>query len=134
MGTMKGLLKEFETFALRGNAVDLAVGVVIGAAFAQITNTLANTILTPLVGLIIGGFDISSLAVPLLGDVVLQYGLFLQAIVNFVLIAAALFVFVKFFNALIYRRNEKREETTPPPPNPEIVLLTEIRDALKSKS
>lgn len=131
---MKGLLKEFETFALRGNAVDLAVGVVIGAAFAQITNTLANTILTPLVGLIIGGFDISSLAVPLLGDVVLQYGLFLQAIVNFVLIAAALFVFVKFFNALIYRRNEKREETTPPPPNPEIVLLTEIRDALKSKS
>ena len=129
---MKGLFKEFETFALRGNAVDLAVGVVIGAAFAQITNALANNILTPIVGLLIGGFNISNLAVPLLGGAVLQYGLFLQAVLNFILIAAALFVFVKFFNTVTRRRDE-RSEGTPPPPSPDVVLLTEIRDTLKAK-
>ncbi len=127
---MKGLFKEFETFALRGNAIDLAVGVVIGAAFAQITNALANNILTPLISLLIGGFDFSGLSAPLARDVILEYGLFLQAVLNFILIAFALFLFVKFFNTLVSRR-EKAEPT--PTVSKEVALLTEIRDLLRAR-
>lgn len=127
---MKGLLTEFETFALRGNAIDLAVGVVIGAAFAQITSALANNILTPFISLLIGGFDFSGLSVSLARDVVLEYGLFLQAVLNFILIAFALFLFVKFFNTLVRRRAQKEQA---PVVSKEVVLLTEIRDLLRAR-
>lgn len=125
---MKNFLKEFETFAIRGNAIDLAIGVVVGAAFGQITTSLVNHILTPFAGLFLGGFDFSTLAVPLRGDAVLQYGLFLQAVLNFFLIALALFVVVKFINRL---RIREAEEKPKPSDSPEVAVLKEIRDTLK---
>lgn len=127
---MKGFLKEFETFAVRGNAIDLAVGVVIGAAFAQITNSLVNHILTPLLSFFVGGFDFSKLTFALSEKVSLQYGLFLQALLNFILIAFVLFLFVKFFNNVILRR--RAEQPPPPAETEELKVLKEIRDRLRA--
>lgn len=124
---MKSFFKEFETFAVRGNAIDLAVGVVIGAAFGQITSTLSTNILTPIVGLLLGGYDFAKLEFDLGGSSVMQYGLFLQAVLNFVLIAFALFLLVKLFNSLT---RKKKAEEKKPAENPELKVLMEIRDAL----
>lgn len=126
---MKNFLKEFETFALRGNALELAIGVVIGAAFNQITTSLASNILTPPIGLLIGGFDFAKLAIPLGGDASLQYGIFLQAVLNFVIIALALFIFVKAINR-ITRRHRKEERALE---SAELKVLLEIRDELKKR-
>ena len=126
---MKNFFKEFETFAVKGNALDLAIGVVIGAAFGQITNTLSTNILTPIVGLLLGGYDFSKLALPLGGASTIQYGLFLQAVLNFVLIAFALFILVKAINRVTHRR--KQEEAKPKPvESEELKVLREIRDRL----
>ena len=127
---MKNLLKEFEAFAVRGNAIDLAVGVVIGAAFGQITNALSANILTPFVGLLIGGYDFSKLSLRLGGDAVIQYGLFLQAILNFILIAFALFLLVKLINRLTQRRKEEEKKAAAPLESAELKVLREIRDSL----
>lgn len=127
---MKNLLKEFETFAVRGNAVDLAVAVVIGAAFNQITSSLASNIITPPIGLLIGGFDFSKLSVHLGGDAVIQYGLFIQAVLNFLLIALALFLFLKLLNSLARKRKQEEKK---PAENPELKALLEIRDLLARK-
>lgn len=125
---MKNFFKEFETFAVRGNAIDLAVGVVIGASFGQITSTLSTNILTPFVGLLLGGYDFAKLSVNLGGSSVVQYGLFLQAVLNFVLIAFALFLLVKLFNRLT---RKKKAEEKKPAENPELKVLMEIRDELR---
>ncbi len=130
---MKNFFKEFETFAVRGNALDLAIGVVIGAAFGQITTTLANNILTPPIGALIGGFDFSKLSVTLYGNAVIGYGLFLQALLNFVIIAFALFLLVKAINRLT-RRKKQEEEKTAPTESEELKVLREIRDSLKKTS
>lgn len=127
---MKKFLKEFETFAVRGNAIDLAVGVVIGAAFNQITTSLATNILTPPIGLLLGGFDFAKLSVKLGGNSILAYGVFLQAILNFFIIALALFVIIKLLNRLT---KKQEEEKVVPPPSPEIELLKEIRDELRAR-
>jgi large conductance mechanosensitive channel len=126
---MKNLLKEFEAFAVRGNAIDLAVGVVIGAAFGQITNALSANILTPFVGLLIGGYDFSKLSLRLGGDAVIQYGVFLQAVLNFILIAFALFLLVKLINR-ITQRHKDAEKAAPPRESDELKVLREIRDTL----
>lgn len=126
---MKQFLSEFKTFALRGNAIDLAVGVVIGAAFNQVTTSLANNILTPPIGLLIGGVEFSKLAVPLGGKATLQYGLFLQALLNFLIIAVALFIFVKIINTLV--RKQTQEKKPAPSDSPELSVLKEIRDAVR---
>jgi len=131
---MKSFLKEFETFAVKGNAIDLAVGVVIGAAFGQITNALSTNILTPFVGLFLGGYDFSTLSVHLLGDAQIQYGLFLQACLNFVLIAFALFLLVKLINRMTHKKKmeEKRDAAAAKPvESAELQVLREIRDELK---
>jgi large conductance mechanosensitive channel len=125
---MKNFFKEFETFAIRGNALDLAVGVVIGAAFGQVTTALANNILTPVIGVFLGGFNFATLAIPLRGDAVLGYGLFLQAVINFIIIAFALFLLVRSLNQLLHKR---KEEEMKPAENPELKVLMEIRDALE---
>jgi len=130
---MKNFVKEFEAFAVRGNALDLAIGVVIGAAFGQITNTLSTNILTPFVGLIIGGYDFSKLSINLLGDANIQYGLFLQAILNFILIALALFLFVKAINRMT-RKKEQQDNKAKPVESEELKVLKEIRDRLKNTS
>ncbi len=129
---MKNFLKEFETFAVRGNAIDLAIGVVIGAAFGQITNALSTNILTPFVGLFLGGYDFSTLSVTLLGDAELQYGLFLQAVLNFILIAFALFLLVKLINRLTRRKKEEEQKATPVE-SEELRVLKEIRDSIRKE-
>ena len=125
---MKSFLKEFETFVMRGNAIDLAVGVVIGAAFNQVTTALATNVLTPPIGLLLGGVDFSKLALPLGGTAVLQYGILLQAVVNLIIIAFALFLLIKGINRLV--RKQKKEEK-PPAENAELKVLMEIRDTLQ---
>lgn len=127
---MKGFFEEFKQFAMHGNALDLAVGVVIGAAFNQITTSLANNVLTPPVGLLFGGVNFSKLTIPLGGSAVISYGLFLQAILNFVIIALVLFLLVKGLNHLTRKRKEEEKK---PAENPELKVLLEIRDSLRAR-
>jgi large conductance mechanosensitive channel len=127
---MKNFFKEFETFAVRGNALDLAIGVVIGAAFGQVTNSLSTNILTPFVGLVLGGHNFSNLSITLLGDAKIQYGLFLQALLNFVLIALALFLMVKLINRLT-SKHQQEEDQAKPIESAELLVLKQIRDELK---
>lgn len=129
---LRNFFKEFETFAIKGNALDLAIGVVIGAAFGQVTNSLSTNVLSPIVGLLLGGYDFSKLSVTLLGDARLQYGLFLQAVLNFIIIAFALFLIVKLINRLT-RKKEVEEAKPKPVESDELRVLKEIRDSLITK-
>ena len=132
---MKSFLEEFKTFALRGNVVDLAVGVVVGAAFATVTNSLVNHVITPPIGLLMGGIDFSKLGIPLGGEAVIGYGLFLEAILNFIITAFALFLFIRFINRLVQlARKNKEEEELLGRKTDEVRLLEEIRDLLKKPS
>jgi len=130
---------EFKEFAMRGNVVDLAVGVVIGAAFGKIVSSLVDNIIMPPIGFVIGGIDFSDLVLKIgnpvadatgkvTGGVILRYGAFLNTILQFIIVAIAIFLVVKLMNRLI-----RREEAAPAPPPPEVVLLAEIRDILKAK-
>lgn len=119
------MIKEFKDFIMRGNVLDLAVAVVFGAAFGAIINSLVNDIFMPIIGVIIGGVDFSSLAVTV-GSAQINYGLFIQAIVNFLAIALCLFFVVKSANKF----RKPVEEEAPAKPD-DIVLLEEIRDLLK---
>lgn len=128
-------LDEFKAFAVRGNVIDLAVGVVIGAAFGKIVTSLVNDLITPPLGLLIGGVDFSRLSVTLraahdnVAAVTLNYGAFIQTVINFLIISFAIFVVVRLINRL--KRHEAEAPKLPPAPSPEEVLLTEIRDALR---
>ena len=128
-----GMLSEFKAFAMRGNVMDLAVGVVIGAAFGKIVTSLVDQVIMPPIGMLIGGVDFSSYKWILQpagadgkGEVALQYGAFLNTIIQFLIVALAIFIVVKIMNRMI-----RKEEAAPAPPSPEAVLLTEIRDLLK---
>ena len=129
------MLKEFKEFAVKGNAVDMAVGIIIGAAFGKIVSSLVNDVIMPPIGLLIGGVHFSGLAFTLkkaVGDtpaVVVGYGQFVQTVVDFTIIAFAIFVAVKVINTL--KRKEEEAPKLPPEPPREEVLLTEIRDLLK---
>ena len=131
---MKKLLEEFKAFVMRGNVLDLAVGVIIGGAFGKIVTSLVNDIFMPIIGMIIGNVDFSSLEIKL-GESVegaeqaaIRYGMFIQEIVNFLIIALCIFMVIKVINKM----QKKKEEAPAPAPEPtkEEVLLTEIRDAL----
>ena len=129
---MKKLLEEFKAFVMRGNVLDLAVGVIIGGAFGKIITSLVNDIFMPIIGMIIGNVDFSSLEIKL-GESVegaeqaaIRYGMFIQEIVNFLIIALCIFMVIKVVNKL----QKKNEEAPAPEPTKEEVLLTEIRDAL----
>ncbi|QRG79508.1 large-conductance mechanosensitive channel protein MscL [Citrobacter sp. R56] len=131
------IIKEFREFAMRGNVVDLAVGVIIGAAFGKIVSSLVADIIMPPLGLLIGGIDFKQFAVTLRaaqGDipaVVMHYGVFIQNIIDFVIVAFAIFMAIKLINQL----NRKKEEpAAAPAPTKEEVLLTEIRDLLKEQN
>jgi large conductance mechanosensitive channel len=128
------MIKEFRDFVLRGNVLDLAVAVVMGAAFGAIITSLVNDIIMPLVGVLLGGVDFSSLSV-MVGDAVIAYGKFIQAIVNFLFIALALFFVIKSINSTQKRLTKEKEAApaAPPAPPEDIVLLREIRDLLKSR-
>jgi large conductance mechanosensitive channel len=129
------LLDEFKKFAMRGNVVDLAVGVVIGAAFGRIVTSFVNDVLMPPIGLLVGGVDFSGLAVMLKaaeGDtpaVLWRYGAFIQTIVDFAIIAFAIFLVVKAMNSM-----QKKQEAAPAAPPAEVALLTEIRDELRRRA
>ena len=121
-------ISEFKAFAMRGNVIDLAVGVVIGAAFGKIVSSLVEDVIMPGVGALIGGFDFKALAVQI-GAAKITYGKFLQACVDFVIIAASIFVAVK----LIHHLRRKAEEKPAAPPPRQEQLLEEIRDLLKKQ-
>ncbi|ABO66601.1 MULTISPECIES: large conductance mechanosensitive channel protein MscL [Geobacillus] len=124
---------EFKKFAIRGNVIDLAVGVIIGGAFGKIVSSLVNDIIMPLVGLLLGGIDFSNLSWKV-GKAVVKYGAFIQTVVDFLIIAFSIFLFVKLINKL-YERVKKQEEMeeTEPTLTKEEELLTEIRDLLKQQ-
>ncbi|MDF2934749.1 MAG: large conductance mechanosensitive channel protein [Paenibacillaceae bacterium] len=120
--------KDFKAFALKGNVLDLAIAVIIGAAFGKIVTSLVNDIIMPLVGLLIGGVKLDGLQYQY-GDAVLKYGVFLQSVVDFFIIAASLFLVIKLAGKL--KRREEIKAPAAPAPSAEVALLTEIRDALR---
>lgn len=137
-----GMIQEFKEFAMRGNVVDLAVGVVIGAAFGKIVGSLVNDIIMPSIGFLVGRVNFSDLAIELqaasvdaagaeVPAVLVKYGAFIQTIVDFTIIAFAIFVAVKVINRL--KRREEAAPAAPAEPSDEVKLLTEIRDALKAR-
>jgi large conductance mechanosensitive channel len=126
----KGIIAEFREFALRGNVVDMAVGVVLGAAFNAIVQALVNNIIMPIIGGLTAGVDFSKLAVKI-GSVDLTYGAFISAVLNFFLVALAVFFLVKVINKV--RSLSSAEEKEEPAGPTEVELLTEIRDLLKAQ-
>lgn len=123
-----GILKEFKEFAMKGNIVDLAVAVIIGGAFGKIVTALTDSIIMPIISLILGKGGVSDISFTL-GSAVFPIGNFLQAVIDFVLIAWVLFLILKGMNAVV-----KKKEEAPAAPSSTDQLLTEIRDALKNKS
>ena len=128
---MKKFLQEFKDFAMRGNVMDLAVGVIIGGAFSAITTSLIDDIIMPLIGIFVSEASFADLSVTV-GNAVITYGNFIQAVLNFVIMAFIVFCMVKGINRL-----SRKKEAAPPPPPPEPSneekLLTEIRDLLKAQ-
>jgi len=131
------ILKEFKTFAMKGNVIDMAVGIIIGAAFGKIVSSFVNNVLMPPLGILIGGVDFTNLAIVLkeaVGEtpaVTLSYGIFIQTVVDFLIIAFAIFLTIKAMNAL--KKKEEAAPAAPPASSNQEILLTEIRDILKSK-
>lgn len=121
-------LKEFRDFINRGNVIDLAVGIVIGAAFTTIVNSLVNDLIMPVIGIVTGGINFSGLTVTV-GEAALAYGNFIQTIINFLIIAFAVFWIIQAVNR--FRKQEKETPAEPPAPTTEEKLLSEIRDLLK---
>lgn len=128
---------EFKEFAMRGNVVDMAVGIVIGGAFGKIVSSFVADVLMPPIGLALGGVDFTELAITLKEGtaeaeaVMLNYGSFVQSVVDFLIIAFAIFMVIKSMNSM--KGKEEEAPAKPPEPSKEEVLLTEIRDALRSK-
>jgi large conductance mechanosensitive channel len=137
--------REFREFAMRGNVVDLAVGIILGVAFTTIVNSLVNDIIMPPLGLLIGGIDFANFFLTLKGGsyptleaakaagaVTINYGLFINAVIRFVIVAFAIFILVKQINRLRWQE-ETKEPAAPPEPSREEVLLAEIRDLLGAR-
>jgi large conductance mechanosensitive channel len=130
-------LKEFKEFAMRGNVMDLAVGVIIGASFGKIVSSLVADVVMPPIGMLLGGVDFTSLkltlSAPLEGmkNATLNYGNFIQTLVDFTIVAFAIFLMVKGINALKRRGSQPEEQVAAPPPD--VLLLMEIRDLLKAR-
>ncbi len=130
------MLSEFKAFAMRGNVMDLAVGVVIGAAFGKIVTSLVDQIIMPPIGVLIGGVDFSAYKWVLKaagadgkGEVAVQFGAFFNTIIQFAIVALAIFLVIKLMNKLV-----RKEAAAPATPPADVVLLTEIRDLLKAKA
>jgi len=130
-----GMVKEFKDFAMRGNVVDMAIGIVLGAAFGKIVSTFVSSVLMPPIGLLLGGQDFSQYMIVLkeataeAEAVAISYGTFLNTVIDFVIIAFAIFLVVKGMNKM--KKKEEEKPAPPPAPTKEEILLTEIRDALK---
>lgn len=139
------MLKEFKDFVMRGNVVELAIGIVIGVAFGKIVASFVADVLMPPIGLLLGGVDFSTLFISLsrqsfptlaaakaAGAATINYGLFINVVIDFVIVAFAVFLLIKGINRL--RRTEAAKPAPPPGPTPEQKLLTEIRDAIKARA
>jgi large conductance mechanosensitive channel len=132
-----GMIKEFKEFAVKGNVIDMAVGIIIGAAFGKIVSSFVGDVVMPPIGVLVGGVDFANLAITVREAVdskpavVISYGKFIQTVVDFTIIAFAVFVAVKGINAL--KKKEAAAPAAPPAPSNEEVLLSEIRDLLKEK-
>ena len=135
-GTIMSMMSEFKDFAMKGNVVDMAVGIVIGGAFGKIVSSFVADVLMPPIGLLLGNVDFSDLAITLKaasdgGEAILmKYGVFIQTVVDFIIIAFAIFMVVKAMNSM--KKKEEAAPAVPPAPSKEEVLLTEIRDAIRS--
>jgi large conductance mechanosensitive channel len=136
------MLKEFKEFAMRGNVVDMAVGIIIGAAFGRIVSSFVNDVVMPPIGMLMGGLDFSNLFVNLgdgtfanlaaaedAGAAVIKYGLFINNVIDFVIVAFVIFMVIKGMNSM-KRKQEEAPPAAPPEPSDEVKLLTEIRDSL----
>ena len=136
---MKKIFNEFKEFISRGNVIDLAVGVIMGSAFTAIVTSLVNDIFMPVIGLIFGGIDFTTLRIVLAPatetseEAALFYGNFIQNIVNFLLVAVVIFLIVKLINKLRKKKEESAPAPAPAEPSEDILLLREIRDELKNK-
>jgi len=137
------MIKEFQKFIMRGNVLDLAVAVIIGGAFGKIVSSLVNDLLMPPIGLMLGGVNFSDLAITLKeavvenGEVIadavsVRYGVFLQTVIDFLLVAFAIFMVIKAYNSM--KKKEEEAPAAPPAPSAEETLLTEIRDLLKQQN
>ena len=132
------MMKEFKAFAMRGNVIDMAVGIVIGAAFGKIVASLVAYVIMPPIGILLGGVDFSSLtlvikeATDVAEAVTIKYGVFFNTIIQFIIIAFAIFMVIKGINSM--KKKEEAAPAAPPKPSNEEVLLAEIRDALKARS
>lgn len=144
-----GIVKEFKEFAMRGNVVDMATGIIIGASFGRIVTSLVNDVLMPPLGLALGRVDFSQLKVviqkaqaavmdganvvkPAIDQVTINYGAFIQTIIDFIIVAFCIFLVIKAMNKVMAKKEaEPAAPATPPPPKDEVVLLKEIRDLLK---
>ena len=129
------MIKEFKEFAVRGNVVDMAVGIIIGAAFGKVVTSLVSDVLMPPIGLILGGVDFSNLMITMkegVGDippVAINYGIFINTIIDFIIVAFSIFLVIRVIN-----RFQKEKEAEPPKPSEQERLLTEIRDLLEKRS
>lgn len=141
---MSGILKEFREFAVKGNVIDMAVGIIIGAAFGKVVTSIVEDVIMPPIGWMLGGVDFSGLFFNLTGDKfaslqaakeagapVIGYGAFINTVISFTIVAFAVFLLVKSVNNLKRMAGAQEEEAAPPPPPREEVLLEEIRDILK---
>lgn len=133
-----GILKEFQEFAIKGNVLDMAVGIIIGGAFGKVVTSLVNDVIMPPIGTLVGNVDFSGLSFPLRkasegkAEVLLRYGAFINTLVDFVIVAAAIFMVVKAMNTL--RRKNAEKPAEPPAPTTQEKLLMEIRDLLKTQA
>jgi len=132
-----GVMKEFKEFAVKGNVIDMAIGIIIGTAFGKIVSSFVADVIMPPIGVLLGGVDFSNLAYTIKaasGDipaVVIGYGKFLQTVIDFTIIAIAVFIAIKAINSL--KKKEKEAPKAPPKPSAQEVLLTEIRDLLRDR-
>ena len=132
-----GMLQEFKTFAMRGNVVDMAVGIIVGGAFGKIVSSFVADVIMPPIGILLGNVNFSDLAITLkeasgdIAAVTLNYGKFIQTVIDFVIIAFAIFIAIKAMNSL--KKKEEEAPVAPLAPSKEEILLTEIRDALVKK-
>jgi large conductance mechanosensitive channel len=124
------MLKEFKEFAMRGNVIDMAVGIIIGAAFGRIVSSFVNDVVMPPIGVLVGGLDFSNLSLTLgETEATVSYGLFINNVIDFLIVAFVIFIVIKGMNSL--KRKQEEAPAAPPEPSDEVKLLTEIRDSLK---
>jgi large conductance mechanosensitive channel len=131
------VLQEFKQFAMRGNVMDMAIGIIIGAAFGKIISSIVGDVIMPLIGLLLGGVDFSNLAITLkegsegVQPVLLKYGVFINTVIDFLIIAFAIFMVVKGINSM--KKKEEEKPAAPPAPTKSEILLEEIRNELRKK-